>query len=69
MTEPKAQLDPAAMTIADAIRVLVAAGSRQTSEDSIRADLESGLAANTDGTINLVRYTAWLVDERNDRAN
>jgi hypothetical protein len=30
----------------------------------IRADLAAGAPVNTDGTINLVHYAAWLVKER-----
>ncbi len=64
MTKTKTQLDPTAMTITDVVRVLVAAGSKTVTSDSIQAEIESSLPTNTDGTINLVCYIAWLVHER-----
>ena len=52
-----------AITPAQVAKVLSAAGSRRITEAMIRADIDSGAPVNTDGTINLVYYTAWLVKE------
>jgi len=59
--------DPApsltALTVAQAAKVLSAAGGRRITEAMLRADIDAGAPANADGTINLVHYTAWLVRE------
>ncbi len=50
----KAALDPAALTLEDAARVL------GLERQMLDADLEAGAPMNADGTINLVHYAAWL---------
>ena len=57
------RLDPSALSLNDAVKVLQAAGSRHASEDTLRADIGSGAPTNPDGTIDLVHYAAWLVKE------
>ena len=52
-----------ALTVAQAAKVLSAAGGRRITEPMLRADIDAGAPANGDGTINLVRYTPWLVRE------
>lgn len=54
-------LDPSALSLQDAVKVLQASGARDASEEILRADIESGAPANPDGTINLVHYCAWMV--------
>jgi len=49
--------------VADAARVLSRAGNSPITEKMLRADIESGAPTNADGTINLVHYSAWLVQE------
>jgi hypothetical protein len=56
-------LNPTAMTIHDAARLLTTVGGGPISESMIRADLEAGAPANADGTLNLVHYAAGLVQE------
>jgi hypothetical protein len=51
------------MPVADVARLLTAAGGRAITADMIEADVEAGAPANADGTINLVHYTAWLVQQ------
>lgn len=64
MTRPNhTALNPAALTVADAARLLSAAGGRTIPTDLLQADLDAGAPMNTDGTINLVHYAAWLVQE------
>ena len=52
-----------ALTVAQAAKVLSAAGNRRITEDMVRTDTDAGAPVNTDGTMNLVHYTAWLVRE------
>ena len=52
-----------ALTVAQAAKVLSAAGGRRITEDMLRADTDAGAPVNADGTLNLVHYTAWLVRE------
>lgn len=56
-------LNPTALTIHDAARLLTAVGGGPISESMIHADLAAGAPANPDGTLNLVHYAAWLVKE------
>lgn len=57
------RLDPAAMTVEDAARLLTKACGVRISEPQMRADIEHGAPANADGTVNIVHYAAWLVRE------
>ncbi|HPD32442.1 MAG TPA: hypothetical protein PLL20_20810 [Phycisphaerae bacterium] len=57
-------MNPTAITVADAARLLSAAGGRPVTPEQIQADIEAGLPTNPDGTINLVHYAAWLVREQ-----
>ncbi len=59
---PPRPLTPSALSLADAARVLSAAGGIVT-EAHLRKDVEAGAPANADGTLNLVHYAAWLVRE------
>jgi hypothetical protein len=52
-----------ALSVATAARLLSMVSGERVTEEMIRADLAAGAPANTDGTINLVHYTAWLVKE------
>jgi hypothetical protein len=57
------RLNPAALPVADAARVLTRLGGKPISEAMLRADIGTGAPTNTDGSINLVHYAAWLVKE------
>lgn len=63
MAEPDAKLNPAALTLADAARLLSAAGGQRVTPDMLEADRAAGAPTNADGTLNLVHYAAWLVKE------
>ena len=63
------QLSPMALPIAEAARMLSAAAGRSVTPDMIEADIAAGAPTNPDGTINLVRYAAWLVKEMAARAD
>jgi hypothetical protein len=56
-------LNPAAIGIPDAARLLSRVGSQPVTETMLRADIAAGAPTNADGTINLVRYAAWLVKQ------
>ena len=57
------RLNPVAMTVEDAAKLLTKAGGVRVSEAQIRKDIEANAPTNADGTINLVQYAAWLVRE------
>lgn len=61
MTQKK--LDPTALSIEDAARLLAAVGGIRITREMIEADIKTGAPANPDGTINLVHYAAWLARE------
>lgn len=60
---PAARLNPAALPVADAARVLTRLGGKAVTEAMLRADINAGAPTNPDGSINLVHYAAWLVKE------
>ena len=57
------RLNPAAMPVADAARVLTRLGGKAVTDVMLRADIDAGAPVNADGTLNLVHYAAWLVKE------
>lgn len=60
MEKPK--LNPSALSVADLVDVMRKAGTQVTAEE-IEIDLRDGAPHNTDGTIHLVHYTAWLAKQ------
>jgi hypothetical protein len=56
-------MNPQALAVPDAARLLSKAGGILVTETMIRADIEAGAPTNADGTINLVHFAAWLVRE------
>ncbi len=63
------RLDPAALGVADAARVLTRMGGKPVTEEMLRADIDAGAPTNANGTLNLVHYAAWLVKEMNAGGN
>jgi hypothetical protein len=59
------RLNPAALPVADAARVLTRLGGKPVTEAMLCADIDAGAPTNADGSINLVHYAAWLVKEMN----
>ena len=57
------RLNPAALSVADAARVLTRLGGGEVTESMLRADIDAGAPTNADGSLNLVHYAAWLVKE------
>ena len=64
MSEPDAKLNPKALTLADAARLLSAAGGQRVDVEMLQSDVAAGAPSNPDGSLNLVHYAAWLVRER-----
>ena len=62
-SEHTPRLNPAAMTPDDAARLLTRAGGVRIQAEQIRDDIDAGAPTNADGTINLVHYAAWLVQQ------
>jgi hypothetical protein len=61
------RLNPAALGVADAARVLTRMGGKPVTEEMLRADIDAGAPTNANGTINLVHYAAWLLKEMSVR--
>jgi len=61
--EQRASLNPAALALPDAARLLTKVGGSSISETMLRDDVAAGAPTNADETINLVHYAAWLVRE------
>jgi hypothetical protein len=66
-TEPASpaggRLNPAALSLADAAKLLAAAGGRAVTVDMLQAAVERGAPALPDGRVNLVDLLAWLERE------
>jgi hypothetical protein len=60
---PGGGLRPTALTLADAARLLSAAGGQAIPIGMLEADIAAGAPTNPDGTLNLVHLAAWLVRE------
>jgi hypothetical protein len=56
-------LNPAALALADAARLLSAAGGQAVTVEMLEDDVAAGAPTNADGTLNLVHYAAWLVQQ------
>ena len=54
-------LNPNALTLPNAARLLTRAGGQPITVEMLTADIVAGAPTNPDGTINLVHYAAWLV--------
>ena len=54
-------MDPQALSLEDVARILTASGWKPVTVEMIRDDIDDGAPVNPDGTVNLVRYAAWLV--------
>ena len=54
------RIDPAALTVAQAAKVLSAVGNGPVTEDVLRRHIAAGAPTTADDRINLVHYAAWL---------
>jgi hypothetical protein len=59
----KPTLSPTALSLAAAAALLTRSGGEPVSVEMLEADLAAGAPSNSDGTLNLVHYAAWLVKE------
>ena len=60
MDDPKPTLNPAALSLADAAKILSAAGGQRGTIEMLEEDVAAGAPTNADGTLNLLHYAAWL---------
>lgn len=58
------RINPQALAISDAAKLLSKAGGRVIRPDQIETDVAAGAPQNPDETINLITYAAWLARER-----
>lgn len=63
MSPATSQLNPLALKIDQAARLLSAAGPKPVTAEMVRDDLDDGAPTNADGTLNLVYDAAWLIRE------
>ncbi len=63
MHNPDAKLDPTALALPDAVRLLTAVGQSGVTVEMLEADIADGAPTNANGTVNLVTYTAWMLLE------
>lgn len=61
-------VNPAAISVGDAARLLSRVGGRVVAPETLARDVASGAPTNTDSTINLVHYAAWLMREMGNNA-
>ncbi|MFQ5495859.1 MAG: hypothetical protein ACE5EX_10815, partial [Phycisphaerae bacterium] len=57
-SEDKPALNPTALPVADAARLLSAAGGQRVTVEMLQADIDAGAPVNPDGTLNLVHLAA-----------
>ena len=60
---PSRKLQITAISVADAAKVLASAYGRRVTEQQLREVAEAGGLIRADGTINLLEYVAYLVEE------
>lgn len=65
MPENSTRADARALKVAELVTALKAAGSRTITEETVAADLASGAPANADGTIDMLKYAAWILMREN----
>jgi hypothetical protein len=58
------KLTPRAVPLSTLAQVLTRLGTEKVTEAMLRADVEAGAPTNADGTVNVVHYIAWLVQEQ-----
>jgi hypothetical protein len=56
-------LNPNAMTVEQAAKLLSTLARHRIPTAQIAADVDAGAPTNVDGTINLLHYAAWLLGE------
>ena len=69
MADEAMKLNPTALPLADAARLLSAVGGQVVTVEMLQADVTAGAPMNDDGTLNVAHYAAWLVKEMAARAD
>ena len=69
MADDAPKLNPTALPLADAARLLSAVGGQVVTVEMLQADVAAGAPTNDDGTLNVAHYAAWLVKEMAARAD
>jgi len=69
MADEAPKLNPTALPLADAARLLSAVGGQVVTAEMLQADVAAGAPTNDDGTLNVAHYAAWLVKEMAARAD
>lgn len=64
--ETKYRISLVALTQEQLVEILTKVGCSTVSIDSLKADIIDGMPVNSDGTINLVNYAAWLIRENGE---
>ncbi len=64
---PTHPINASSMTASQLATVLSKACGDAIDAAAIEADLEAGAPRNDDGSVNLIRYAAWLVQEASKR--
>ena len=63
MSEDASPIDPNRLSLDQAAKLLSAAGKIQVTARQLAEDIEAGAPHNSDGTINVVHFAAWMVKE------
>lgn len=63
MEDKKPSVSPNALTVEQLAQVLSAAAQRRVQVENIQADIEAGAPTNADGTLSVLDYTAWQLQE------
>lgn len=61
--EKRANLTLTALSVPDVVRILLKSGARNMTEEKVRSDINAGAPVNSDGTLNVIHYTAWIAKE------
>ena len=61
MPEASARADVRALKVSELVKALRAAGSRTVSEETVAADIALGAPTNADGTVDMLKYAAWIL--------
>jgi hypothetical protein len=62
-------LNPLALSPENLVKVLVKSGCRIMTLEMLRRDIDSGMPVNADGTVNLIKYMAWMIKETDRDGN
>ena len=59
-------VNPQGLRLEDLALILSALGPKPVTVAMLRSDVATGAPTNADGTLNLIRYVAWLLEENAD---